>query len=209
MDRKNNGILIAFEGIDGVGKSTQLRLLAEFLRKQGCTVIETREPTDGPFGKKIRELYVDRGRCSLEEEFELFVQDRRRHVQEVIGPELAAGSIVLTDRYYFSTAAYQGAAGLDPDEVLTQNSFAPKPDMVLLLTMKPEDALARIRELRGEELNEFEQEEQLSRVAKLFASFDDACIKRIDAASELITVQEEIQKAVNQLLLKKKLACMS
>ncbi|NIA04936.1 MAG: dTMP kinase, partial [Proteobacteria bacterium] len=60
----NRGILIAFEGIDGTGKSTQLRLLADYLRHQGCTVIETREPTDGPNGRKIRKLYVDRGQCS-------------------------------------------------------------------------------------------------------------------------------------------------
>ena len=205
----NRGILIAFEGIDGTGKSTQLRLLADYLRDQGCTVIETREPTDGPSGRKIRKLYVDRSQCSPEEELELFIQDRRQHVREVIEPALAAGHIVLTDRYYFSTAAYQGAAGLDPDEVFARNSFAPKPDLVILLTINPEVSLARIRDLRGEELNEFEQEEQLCRVAALFDSFRDPCIKRIDAAPVLAHVQEKIRTAVDDLLREKAYQCVS
>jgi hypothetical protein len=92
---------------------------------------------------------------------------------------------VLTDRYYFSTAAYQGAAGMDPGEIFARNAFAPRPDMVIMLTMRPEISLVRIRESRGEELNDFEQEEQLRRVAELFASFDDPCIRRIAADAPL------------------------
>ncbi len=145
-----NGLLIAFEGIDGTGKSTQLQLLASFLQELGCRVITTREPTDGPFGRRIRELYVDRDSCSPEEELELFIEDRRQHVQELIEPQLRAGSIVLTDRYYFSTAAYQGAAGMDVEGIFTRNGFAPVPDLVILLTMDPEVSIARIREGRGE-----------------------------------------------------------
>ncbi len=209
MPGATRGILIAFEGIDGTGKSTHIRLLADYLRDQGCTVIETREPTGGPIGRKIRELYVDRGQCSPEEELELFIRDRRQHVREVIEPGLAAGHIVLTDRYYFSTAAYQGAAGLDPDEVLARNSFAPRPDMVILLTMDTAVSLARIRDLRGEKLNEFEQEEQLCRVAALFESFRDPCIKRIDAVPALAHVQEKIRAAVDDLLREKAYRCIS
>ncbi len=208
MSGANRGILIALEGIDGTGKSTQLRLLAVYLRDQGYTVIETREPTDGPCGREIRKLYMDRGQCSPEEELELFVRDRRQHVREIIEPGLAAGHIVLTDRYYFSTAAYQGAAGLDPDEVFARNSFAPRPDMVIILTMDPGVSMARIRDLRGEKLNEFEQEEQLYRVAALFESFRDPCIKRIDAASALAHVQEKIRTAVDDLLRGKAYQCI-
>jgi dTMP kinase len=89
MNGKNRGILIAMEGIDGTGKSTQLRLLGRYLRDKGCSVIETREPTNGPYGRKIRELYVDRGKYSVEQELELFIEDRRQHVREVIEPALA------------------------------------------------------------------------------------------------------------------------
>lgn len=208
MNGKNRGILIAMEGIDGTGKSTQLRLLGRYLRGKGCPVIETREPTNGPFGRKIRELYVDRGKYSVEQELELFIGDRRQHVREVIEPALAGGRIVLTDRYYYSTAAYQGAAGMDPGEVFVRNRFAPRPDLVILLTMRPEISLVRIQESRGEELNDFEQEDQLRRVAELFASFDDPSIRRIAADAPLETVAGEIRKAVDCLLQEKQYLCM-
>ncbi len=201
------GLLIAFEGIDGTGKSTQLQKLAAFLRKMGCGVVTTREPTDSSYGRRIRELYVDRGSCTREEELELFIQDRRLHVQELIEPQLAAGMIVLTDRYYFSTAAYQGAAGLDMAEIFSKNSFAPKPDLVVLLTMDPEVSIARIQEGRGEKLNDFEQLDQLRNVAERFASLTDTCIRRIDATRKVDQVQAAIRQAVSSLLEEKKCTC--
>ncbi len=197
---KQRGLLIALEGIDGTGKSTQLALLADFLREQGCEVVQTREPTDGEYGRRIRALYQDRGQCTPEEELELFIRDRRQHVRDCIEPALAAGRIVLTDRYYFSTAAYQGAAGCDPEQVFAANSFAPEPDLVLLLTMEPEQSLARIRKLRKDIPNDFEQIDQLRKVARLFASFRHKCIIRIDAAAPLDTVQGEIRRAVMDLM---------
>jgi dTMP kinase len=208
MNGTNRGILIAIEGIDGTGKSTQLRLLGHYLRSRGCPVIETREPTNGPYGRKIRELYVDRGKYTLEQELELFIEDRRQHVREVVEPALANGRIVLTDRYYFSTAAYQGAAGMDPEDVFARNSFAPRPDLVIMLTMQPESSLVRIRESRGEELNDFEQEDQLRRVAELFDSFDDPCIKRIPADAPLEIVEKKVQNTVDCLLQEKQYLCM-
>jgi dTMP kinase len=207
MDEKKKGILIAIEGIDGTGKSTQLRLLASYLRDRGCLVVETREPTNGEYGQQIRELYVNRDKYTLEEELELFIQDRRQHVNEVVAPGLAAGKVVLTDRYYFSTAAYQGAAGMDPVEVFNKNNFAPRPDLVILLTMSPEVSQMRIQELRGDDLNDFEQEEQLRKVAELFDSFQDSCIRRVSADSPLESVEKEIQKTVDVLLQNKMYQC--
>jgi len=194
------GLLFAFEGIDGTGKSTQLTLLAEYLRQQGFEVVETREPTDGPYGRRIRELYVDRGSCSPAEELDLFVQDRKQHVAEVIAPALADGRIVLTDRYYFSTAAYQGAAGCDPGAIFAANSFAPEPDLVLLLLMDPEESVRRIEQLRGESLNDFEQVEQLRKVARFFTSFPHDCIVQIDASAPVNRVQTDIRQAVQPVL---------
>ena len=194
------GKLIAFEGIDGTGKSTQIEMLASFLRWRGLTVVTTREPTDSSYGRRIRELYVDRGSCTQEEELELFIADRRKHVRELIEPQLAAGTIVLTDRYYFSTAAYQGAAGLDMEDIFVKNSFAPAPDLVILLTMAPEVSIKRIQEGRGEKLNDFEQLDQLREVATRFASFSDPCIQRFDAAQDRVQVQEKIRTAVSALL---------
>jgi len=195
-----SGMLVAFEGIDGTGKSTQLQSLADFLTDQGFPVITTYEPTDSRYGRRIRALYQDRSSCTPEEELSLFLEDRRLHVHELIKPELAAGKIILTDRYYYSTAAYQGAAGMDTDEIFARNSFAPVPDLVLLLTMDPEISIARIREGRGEELNDFEQLGQLRKVADHFAAFEDSCIARIDAARTQEQVQEEIRKAVQDRL---------
>ena len=194
------GLLIAFEGIDGTGKSTQIRLLADYLRKKGLQVVETREPTDGPYGQKIHALYRNRGSCSLEQELDFFVQDRKQHVEEVIAPALAHGKIVLTDRYYFSTVAYQGAAGLDPALIIAANDFAPRPDLVVLLVMEPEESVRRIEKLRGDLLNDFEQVEQLHKVAALFSSFTEDYIVRINAAAPVRQVQTDIRLAVQPLL---------
>lgn len=200
MGTTRRGILIAIEGIDGTGKSTQVGMLADYLRTRGYTVTVTREPTDGPYGRKIRRLFVDRRQCSPAEELELFIKDRRQHVHEVIDPALARGHIVVTDRYYFSTAAYQGAAGHDPEEIFAQNSFAPEPDLVILLTMEPGASLARIKELRREELNDFEQEDQLQRVAGLFDSFNNSRIVRINADAPVQQVGENIRAVVDKML---------
>jgi dTMP kinase len=202
------GLLIAFEGIDGTGKSTQVPLLADYLRQLGRTVIETREPTAGPHGQRIRELYRDRGQVTPEEELELFLLDRREHVTECIQPALVRGADVLTDRYYFSTAAYQGAAGCDPQAIFSRHDFAPEPDLVLLLTMTPAESVSRIRESRGEPLNAFEQQEQLEKVASLFASFAHGCIVRIDAARPVVEVQAAIRGAVARLLAHKGEQCL-
>lgn len=198
-----SGALIAFEGIDGSGKSTQLPLLANALRSLGYEVVETREPTDGPYGRRIRALYLNRQQVTREEELELFLLDRRQHVAECINPALARGAIVLTDRYYFSTAAYQGAAGCDPQAILARHAFAPEPDLVLLLTMPVAESVARIRELRGEVLNDFEQQDQLEKVAALFASFPHQCIVRIPALSPVAQVHAAIVGAVQQMLVRK------
>jgi dTMP kinase len=107
----NKGLLIVFEGIDGTGKSTQMLLLARYLREKGLVVIETREPTNGQFGQKIRALYTNRNGISPEQELELFLADRREHVQNVLAPALREGKVVLCDRYFLSTAAYQGVVG--------------------------------------------------------------------------------------------------
>lgn len=200
------GLLIAFEGIDGTGKSTQIHLLAEYLREKGFEVVETREPTEGPYGQQIRNLYQDRGRCSPEQELDLFVQDRKQHVDEVIAPSLIAGRVVLTDRYYFSTAAYQGAAGCDPEAIFAANSFAPEPDLVLLLLLEPEDSVRRIEQLRGEILNDFEQVEQLRKVSRFFTSFPHDCIVSINALASVDRVQDAIRQAVRPLLAKYKTA---
>lgn len=198
---KRSGLLIAFEGIDGTGKSTQIRMLAEALERDGYPVVSTREPTSGQYGQQIRELYSNRDTASPEKELDLFIADRREHVSELIAPSLAAGKIVLTDRYYFSTAAYQGAAGHDPHAILRQNEeFAPVPDLVILLVLPVAEGVQRIQTLRGETLNDFEQESELTKVSAVFDGLRRDCIKRVDAARSIEKVHEDVMRFVRQLL---------
>lgn len=192
----NRGMLIVFEGIDGTGKSTQLELLERFLTDQGHEVVRTKEPTEGKYGRKIRNLYVDREQVSRQEELELFILDRKEHVESLLQPNLAAGRIVLSDRYYLSTIAYQGAAGLDPLVIEQKNSFAPRPDIAFLLQLPPEVSVKRIVHGRGESLNDFEQEEYLNKVQRIFDTMDYPFIHRIDSNRSIDLVHHDVLSIV-------------
>ena len=150
------GILIVFEGTDGTGKSTPGASAQPVLagpRLSGhCKPVK---PTEGQYGKEIRSLYMHRNTCSRDEELELFLADRREHVQQVLAPGLTQGKIILCDRYFLSTAAYQGARGFDPEEILRKNQFAPDPDLALLFQAPLDTGLTRITSGRGEQLNDF------------------------------------------------------
>ena len=157
---KDQGKLIVIEGIDGTGKSTQATLLAEALRAQGNEVVQSHEPTDGPWGKKLRES-ATAGRLSIEDELEYFIKDRQQHVEELITPTVQRGGIVILDRYYFSSMAYQGARGVDPAQIRAENeAFAPQPDLLVILDLDVDVALKRIG-VRDGEANEFEKKENL------------------------------------------------
>lgn len=154
------GILIAFEGIDGSGKSTQLRRVADALGGAGLPVTRTREPTNGVYGARLRRS-ASEGRFPVEDEFAVFLADRAEHVVSCIQPSLEAGHVVLVDRYYLSSVAYQGARGMDPSEVLRMNeAFAPRPDLVVLLDVPARVGLARARS-RDARQNYFEQAGEL------------------------------------------------
>ena len=199
-ERMRRGKLIVFEGTDGTGKSTQLKLLHSLLEKRGFPIVATREPTDGAYGQEIRNLYVNRHQYSREEELELFLADRREHVRDFLQPNLDEGKIILCDRYYFSTAAYQGALGLDPEIILQRNDFAPEPDLVLLFQAPLPISIDRITTGRGDTLNRFEQREFLEKVAAIFASIDRPNICRIDAAGSIEEVHRQVATAVAALL---------
>lgn len=197
---ERTGRLIAFEGIDGTGKTTQIALLAQVLRQRGLSVVATREPTAGQYGRRIRELYKNRQSVTPEEELALFLADRREHVAQVIAPALACGQVVLTDRYYYSTAAYQGAAGHDPQKIIAANElFAPVPDMVIMLEAPVSLGVHRVQKLRGETLNDFEQEETLLRVARIFADLKDRNIRRLDGTGDAAAVHALIMKNIAEL----------
>jgi dTMP kinase len=161
------GFLVAIEGIDGSGKTTQAVRLARFCREKELTYVLSKEPTTGQYGQLIRDSAI-RGRLSVEEEIEILLKDRREHVENVLEPALREEKIVILDRYYFSNAAYQGARGADPEHILRQNeAFAPQPDLVIVLDVSPEVGLQRIRE-RGDEPNKFETADSLGRARAIF-----------------------------------------
>ena len=194
------GMFIVFEGIDGTGKSTQVHLLAEKLQQLGYAVVITREPTDGPFGQKIRELFVDRKSVSQEEELELFIADRDQHVQEVITPALSDDCVVVCDRYYLSTVAYQGANGMDPEFIMEKNNKFPVPDLAIILEIEPAQGIDRIQNQRNEDPNTFEEESNLRKVAAIFGTMQHLYIKRIDAADSIENVHQQVLSEVKKTL---------
>lgn len=142
------GRFITFEGIDGSGKSTQARRLAEHLRANGHDVVLTREPGGSPGAEEIRRLLVegDPGRWSPETEILLFTAARRDHLERIIEPALAAGRIVISDRFADSTRVYQGVTRGDLTETvnaLHTLMISREPDLTLIIDMDPDVALSR------------------------------------------------------------------
>ena len=196
----NSGLLIVFEGIDGSGKSTQCRMLADLLNKKGIANISFAEPTRGKWGMKIRQLLAKgRNGISADEELEWFMNDRREDVEQNIEPALRAGKVVLMDRYYFSTAAYQGALGFDPQEIKADNEkFAPVPDRVLVFHNSPEKSLERIESSR-EGKSAFEKRDYLIEVQKVFRSFTGSNIRFISSDPSVEKVHEQVLREVQDL----------
>src|SRR3954471_18367609 len=148
------GILIVFEGPEGAGKSTQLRLLADWLWQRGHKVVAVREPGGTVIGDEIRRLLLDPASEMVPRtEALLFMASRAQLVEREIRPALDSGAIVLVDRFFLSTYAYQGdGRGLSEDELRAANRMSTSglvPDRTLLLTLPPEDGLARAMR-RGE-----------------------------------------------------------
>ena len=148
MGSEAQGLFISFEGIDGSGKSTQARRLAERLKEMGREVVLTREPGGSPGGEEIRRLVLtgDRGRWSPETEILLFTASRRDHLEKTIRPALARGAIVVTDRFADSTRLYQGATRGDLRGVVDKLHdlvIGTEPDLTVVINMPPETALGR------------------------------------------------------------------
>src|SRR5262245_58321171 len=168
MQRSDNGILIAMEGIDGAGKTTQVALLEQFFLSAGERVKRSKEPTDGPWGQKIRQSAAN-GRMTWTEELHALIQDRTEHIQNVIQPALNDGQIVILDRYFYSTIAYQGTTGGDVDALAAQMfDISLEPDVVVLIDVPHEIGLARIEHARGDKPKPFENLENLERVRAVF-----------------------------------------
>jgi dTMP kinase len=201
--KKSRGLLIVLEGIDGSGKTTQARSLLRRLRRRGRTAAFFREPTRGRWGREIRRKAATAGSLTPEEELDLFVRDRRENVERNLRPALAEGKVVVLDRYYFSTIAYQGAKGIDTGRIRRLNeTFAAKPDLVVILDVDARQGLSRIaNRKRKDEL--FEREDYLVRVAQIFRGFHGRIFLHLDARGEPRAVGRAIWERVEKLLARK------
>jgi dTMP kinase len=156
-------VFITFEGPEGSGKTTQIRLLVEWLRKQGYDVVLTREPGGTDIGNQIRAVLHDPHNTAMDAgaEILLYSADRAQHVVQRIRPALAAGQVVVSDRYADSTLAYQGyGRGLDLETLRTITDFATgglTPNLTLYLDIVPEEGLQR-RQMGGDEWNRLDAE---------------------------------------------------
>ena len=198
---------IVFEGIDGAGKTTQISHLCRALEDRGISCITTLEPTDLPSGKLLRRALSGEIPKTAMEMAEMFANDRKihnTHPTEGIEAFLNKGISVISDRYYYSSLAYQGAA-LGFDTVAKLNLEDPDirtPDLCIFLDLSPKAALARIA-ARGEATEIYEKEETLSLFRKTFMRVFDSLPDRvaiIDAAGSAEEVAERVLAAVREIL---------
>lgn len=195
------GSLLVFEGLDGSGKSTQAAALVQVLLAAGHDVVATGEPTDGPYGRRIRAMARSADAVPPQEVLRWFFEDRRQHVAGLIRPALAAGRVVVSDRYFLSSVAYQGALGLDPEEILRASEAEhPLPDLALLLEIDPDEGLSRVSGRPGRAEPGFENAGFLRRVAAIYGSLDRPYLERIDARRDEAAVHHAVVEAVRRRL---------
>ena len=209
MSGAAGGLFVSLEGIDGAGKSTQSRLLAEHLRGLGRDVIETREPGGAAGAEDIRKLLVegDPDRWSPETEILLFSAARRDHLERTIAPALARGAVVICDRFADSTRVYQGAARGDLRDLVDDihaRVIGVEPDLTLILDMDPAVALARglarqSGEDRFEDMGLPFQERLWSGFQALARDFPDRCAM-VDANQAPEAIAQDIARIVEARL---------
>ncbi len=203
------GMFLTFEGIDGSGKSTQARLLAEYLRREGREVVLTREPGGSDGAEEIRSLVLqgDPDRWSAETEILLFTAARRDHLERTIEPALAAGKVVICDRFADSTRMYQGLSRGDLRGLVDQLHklmIGREPDLTVLIDMDPEIGLSRAKGRQGAE-ERFEdfgldlQQQMRAGFLALAQEFPDR-FRVIDGNRDMDSVARDVTELVTQAL---------
>ncbi len=213
------GLFVTFEGIEGSGKTTQIELAGEYLGQRGIPCLRTEEPGGTSLGRRLRELLLNRGPFAIcpETELLLFAAARAQHVREAILPALAAGKVVLCDRFADATAVYQGyARGLDMETVNFLNAFSIQgrhPDLTLLFDLPVETGLTRARtriELMtgGQKEDRFEAEElsfhRKVREGYLLAAHREVeRFRVIDAAGTIAELRETVCFHLDRMLMER------
>jgi len=204
----SKGIFIVLDGLDGSGKSEMVRLLGSYIssNNKDCNVLATREPTDGKYGKEIRNILANEEDPKINGHnlLELFIKDREDHLKKEIIPFLnrtdKGKNIAICDRYYYSTIAFQATQGLDVKMLIEVNKWFLKPDLALILDIKPETALERIKTRKKEK---FEQLGFMKKLRRRFLEMPKLLndnIRIIDASKSKEEVFEDIRQEASKLL---------
>jgi len=203
------GIFIVLDGMDGSGKSEMVKLLHNYLfsKNKKYRILTTREPTNGTYGKEIRKILEEEKdpKLNADKMLDLFIKDREEHVNETIMPFLKKSNshevnIVICDRYYYSTIAFQAAQGLDLIMLVEKNLKFIKPDIAFIMDISPEIALDRIKKREREKFEQLDFMNQLRSKFLEFGKILEDNVKIIDASMEINVVFEEIKKEVDKLL---------
>ena len=202
------GIFIVLDGLDGSGKSETVRLLHDYLSKNiKYNVLMTMEPTEGKYGKEIRSILASEKdpKINGQKMLDLFIRDREEHLRDTVVPFLNRldnheANIVICDRYYYSTIAFQATQGLDIKMLIEINKEFLKPEIAFIMDIKPEIALERIK---SREKEKFENITFMSKLRERFLEMPRLLndnIKIIDASRDVDNVFEDIRKEVDRLL---------
>jgi dihydrofolate reductase len=215
INDKHKGKFIVFEGIDGCGKGTQLFKIAKYIfeKDKSINVLCTREPTSGILGNQIRKILSEEKDplSGAEKCFDLYVQDRDDHCRNVLVPLLHLDrymegnykTIILCDRYWYSTYAYQGTQGIDKQRVIDANKKYPTPDLLLIFDLPQHVSETRRKSRDGEKNEKFEQSDFQNKVRNNYLELEtvlsDMNVVIIDASKDIEIVFEETKDAVDFL----------
>ncbi|NJM28646.1 MAG: dTMP kinase [Pseudanabaena sp. RU_4_16] len=203
-----SGLFVTFEGVEGAGKTTQLKLTEAWLRSLSYQVKTTREPGGTELGTNIRELLLQGGEVSDRAELLLLMADRAHHVETEIQPSLAQGYVVLCDRYYDSTIAYQGyGRGMDLEQIAQINRIATnglQPNLTLWFDLDVKVGLGRARQVSGQpdrmERLDLEFHQRVAEGFRELAAQERDRIVRIDASQNTDRIQSQIQSHIRTVI---------
>jgi dTMP kinase len=191
------GVFICIEGLDGCGKTTQAKLLAKKLRKSH-NALYTAEPSHGKIGTYIRKSYLyGEKRLSIVLEALLFAADRIEHVENEVIPALKEGRLVISDRYVYSSLAYQGAAGLNLDWIEKVNEHALKPDLAVFIDVNPEAVMNRLKSKKSV-MENLETQEKVREIYLIFVK--EGNLTRINGDKSKNEVAKEVYAVVTKFL---------
>jgi len=198
---KGKGFFICVEGLDGCGKTTQTKLLVRKLRKMGWDAVYTAEPSRGKIGQFIKKycLHGEKRTFPIVEAL-LFVADRFEHVEREVIPALNEGKIVVSDRYVYSSLAYQGATGLDLKWIEMINEHAIRPDLAIFVDVEPEAVIKRLK-LKKSVMENLETQRKVREVYVKFVEKGE--LVRIDGNKYTKEVADDILKVVLRFLEKR------